>query len=38
MLCLGFAKEVIDVCDVPAVRDRLEAAVARQLAGASGAA
>ena len=38
MLCLGFAKEVIDVCDVPAVRDRLEAAVARQLAAASRAA
>lgn len=34
MLCLGFAREVLDACEVPALRDRLEAAVTRQLAPA----
>jgi Fe-S cluster assembly protein SufD len=34
MLCLGFAREVLDTCEVPALRDRLEAAVTRQLAPA----
>jgi Fe-S cluster assembly protein SufD len=34
MLCLGFAKEVVDACPVPAVRARLEAMVARQLTAA----
>jgi hypothetical protein len=34
MLCLGFAKEVVDACPVPAVRARLEAIVARQLSAA----
>ena len=31
MLCLGFAQEVLDACPLPALRTRLEAAVARQL-------
>jgi Fe-S cluster assembly protein SufD len=31
MLCIGFAKEVIDACGLPELRERLEAAVARQL-------
>lgn len=34
MLCLGFAKEVVDACPIPGVRERLEAMVARQLAAA----
>ena len=35
MLCLGFAKEVMDACSVSALRHRLEAAVTRRLAPAS---
>lgn len=35
MLCLGFAKEVIDACPVPALRTRLEAAVSRHLVAAA---
>jgi hypothetical protein len=31
MLCLGFAREVVDACSVPALRARLEAIVARRL-------
>jgi len=31
MLCVGFAKEIIDACGLPALRARLEAAVTRQL-------
>jgi len=31
MLCLGFAQEVLEACPLPALRARLEAAVARQL-------
>lgn len=34
MLCLGFAKEIVDACPIPAVRARLESIVARQLATA----
>jgi Fe-S cluster assembly protein SufD len=34
MLCLGFAKEVVDACPLPAVRARLEAIVARHLSAA----
>jgi len=35
MLCLGFAQEVLDACGLPALRSRLEAAVARQIGSAT---
>jgi len=35
MLCLGFAQEILDACGVPALRARLEAAVARQIGQAT---
>jgi Fe-S cluster assembly protein SufD len=35
LLCLGFAQEVLDACSLPALRTRLEAAVARQLGSAA---
>jgi Fe-S cluster assembly protein SufD len=34
MLCLGFAREIIDACGLSELRDRLETAVIRQLAAA----
>lgn len=32
MLCLGFAQEVIDACNLPSLRERITAAVAQRLA------